>query len=69
MEAWVLIIAFAFYNADNVMESGSISIDMPSWTVCEQRAAQFEEVKLRVGDKGFSTSATCFNANKEEKEV
>ena len=47
MEAWVLIIAFAFYNADEKMESGSFTIDMPSYKACEERAAQFEEVKLQ----------------------
>ena len=36
MEAWVLIIAFAFYNADEKMESGSFTIDMPSKEICEQ---------------------------------
>ncbi len=69
MEAWVLIIAFAFYNADQEMESGSITIDMPSWKACEKRAAQFEEVKMNFGDKAFTSSASCFNANKVEKEI
>ena len=69
MEAWVLIIAFAFYNADEKMESGSFSIDMPSWQACEKRAAQFEEVKMNFGDKAFTSSASCFNANKVEKEI
>ena len=69
MEAWVLIIAFAFYNADQKMESGSFSIDMPSWQACEKRAAQFQEVKMNFGDKAFTSSASCFNANKVEKEI
>ena len=69
MEAWVLIIAFAFYNADQEMESGSITIDMPSWQACEKRAAQFQEVKMNFGDKAFTSSASCFNANKVEKEI
>ena len=69
MEAWVLIIAFAFYNADEKMESGSFTIDMPSYKVCEERAAQFEEVKLSFGDKAFTSSASCFNANNDEKEI
>ena len=69
MEAWVLIIAFAFYNADEKMESGSFTIDMPSWQACEKRAAQFQEVKMNFGDKAFTSSASCFNANKVEKEI
>jgi hypothetical protein len=69
MEAWVLIIAFAFYNADEKMESGSFTIDMPSQKVCEERASQFEEVKFSFGDRAFESSATCFNANKEEAEI
>ena len=69
MEAWVLIIAFGFYNADEKMESGSFTIDMPSQEVCEQRVAQFEDVKFSFGNKAFSSSASCFNANKEEKEI
>ena len=69
MEAWVLIMAFAVYHADEQMESGSYTIDMPSYEACEQRAAQFEEVKLSFGDKAFTSSASCFNSNKEEKEI
>ena len=69
MEAWVLIIAFAFYNADEKMESGSFTIDMPSQEVCEQRVAQFEDVKFSFGDRAFESSASCFNVNIEEKEI
>jgi len=69
MEAWVLIIAFAFYNADEKMESGSFTIDMPSYEVCEQRVATFEEVKISFGDRSFTSSASCFNVNIEEKEI
>lgn len=69
MEAWVLIIAFAFYNADEKMEAGSFSIDMPSYEACEQRVAKFEEVNISFGDRAFTSSASCFNSNKEEKEI
>ena len=69
MEAWVLIIAFAFYNADEKMESGSFTIDMPSQEVCEQRVATFENVKISFGDKAFESSASCYDINIEEKEI
>ena len=69
MEAWVLIIAFAFHNADEKMESGSFTIDMPSQEVCEQRVAQFEDVKFSFGDRAFESSASCHDVNIEEKEI
>ena len=69
MEAWVLIIAFAFHNADEKMESGSFSIDMPSKEICEQRVQTFEDVKFSFGDRAFTSSASCYNVNIEEKEI
>ena len=73
MEAWVLIIAFAFYNADEKMESGSVkykfTIDMPSKEICEQRVQTFEDVKFSFGDKAFTSSASCHNVNIDEKEI
>ena len=69
MEAWVLIIAFAFYNADEKMESGSFTIDMPSKEICEQRVQTFEDVKFSFGDKAFTSSALCHNVNIDEKEI
>ena len=69
MEVWVLIIAFAFYNADEKMESGSFTIDMPSKEICEQRVQTFEDVKFSFGDKAFTSSASCHNVNIDEKEI
>jgi len=69
MEVWVLIIAFAFHNADEVMESGSFTIDMPSKEICEQRVQTFEDVKVSFGDKAFTSSASCFDTNTEETEI
>ena len=69
MEVWVLIIAFAFDNADEVMESGALTRDMLSYEVCEQRVATFEDVKVSFGDKAFTSSASCFNTNTEETEI
>ena len=67
MEVWVLIIAF--HNADEVMESGSFTIDMPSKEICEQRVQTFEDVKVSFGDKAFTSSASCVNTNTEETEI
>ena len=69
MEVWVLIIAFAFHNADEKMESGSFTIDMPSKEICEQRVQTFEDVKISFGDKAFTSSASCHNVNIDEKEI
>tara|TARA_R100001377_G_scaffold46396_2_gene26622 strand:- start:843 stop:1052 length:210 start_codon:yes stop_codon:yes gene_type:complete len=69
MEVWVLIIAFAFYNADDIMESGSMSIDMANKQECEKRLETFEDVKFSFGDKSFSTSATCHDVNSKEIDI
>jgi hypothetical protein len=65
----VLIIAFAFYNADHIMESGSFSIHMASKQECEARVNTFEDVKFSFGDRSFETSASCHDVNIEEKEI
>jgi|TARA_R110000744_G_scaffold127964_1_gene234939 hypothetical protein len=69
MEAWVLIIAFAFFNADEKLESGSFSISMASKHECEERVKTFENVKFSFGDKSFSSSASCFDSNSEEVDI
>ena len=69
MEAWVLILAFAFFNADEKMESGSFSIPMASKQECEQRVKTFEDIKFSFGDKSFSSSASCVDTNSKEIDI
>jgi len=69
MEAWVLIIAFAFFNADEKLDSGSFSIDMASKQECDERVAVFKDVKFSFGDKSFSSSAHCFDTNSKEIDI
>ena len=69
LETWILIVSFAFYNANDIMQSGSFSIDMDSRAMCERSVDTFNEVKIEIGDKKFSSSASCFDSSSVEKEA
>jgi len=70
LETWILIISFAFHNADDVVESDSFSINMESRVVCEQSIDTFNIAKIENGvDVIGSISAECFNSSLIEKET
>jgi len=70
LETWILIISFAFYNADDILESNSFSIDMESRAVCEQRVDRFNKTVIENDvDTIGSISASCFDSSLIEKEV
>ncbi len=70
LETWLLIISFAFYNADDIMESDSFSINMDSRAVCEQSVNRFNKTMIENDvDTIGSISAACFDSSLIEKEV
>jgi len=70
LETWILIISFAFYNADDILESDSFSIDMESRVVCEQRVDKFNKTAIENDVDTIGTiSASCFDSSLIEKEV
>jgi len=70
LETWILIISFAFYNADDILESDSFSINMESRVVCEQRVDRFNKTVIENDVDTIGTiSASCFDSSLIEKEV